>query len=130
MKNNHRQIALVVDDEIDNLQIMAQMLEFEGIEVHTAKSGDYALEMLKSITPDFMLVDINMPRMNGWALLDHLRANPRLARIPVIAVTAHALINDRDKILDYGFDGYIPKPVDLRHLVANINAWINHRAAA
>jgi len=130
MENSQRQIALVVDDDVDNLTMISKALEFQGLEVHRARSADEALEKLQAIKPDFMLFDLNMPRTDGWELLNTVRAMPQVADIPVIAITAYAMLGDRDEILGYGFDGYIPKPFLPRHLLDTIHAWIKDRKPA
>jgi two-component system cell cycle response regulator DivK len=102
--------VLIVDDEPDNLMIPSEILRFHGAEVHTARDGVEGLKTLQHLTPTFILLDLSMPEMDGWQMHEQIRANPTTAAIPVIALTAHAMHQDRERVLAAGFDGYIAKP--------------------
>jgi two-component system, cell cycle response regulator DivK len=106
-------IILVVDDTPDNLTVVKTALQFQGALVYTAASGEDGLEMLKTLRPTVILMDIRMPKMNGWEMLKVLRETLGMKCIPVIAITAYAMDSDREAILAAGFDGYISKPFDL-----------------
>lgn len=106
-------IVLVVDDDADNLDIMRRLLTFHGATVHGAEHGQAGLDFLDDIQPTFILLDLSTPVMSGWDTLKQLKANPKTANIPVIALTAHATPGDRERVLGAGFDGYIPKPIGL-----------------
>lgn len=112
--------ALVVDDHPDNLEVLRVVMEFNGATVISAENGAEAQALLASATPDLILLDIAMPVMNGWLLLEYIRATPRLAGCVVIAVTAHAMQGDREKALAAGFDGYISKPFQVDTLMSLI----------
>jgi CheY-like chemotaxis protein len=112
--------VLIVDDEPDNIGVAQKILTFYGATVHTAVNGAEGLKVLKTVTPTFILLDISMPVMDGWEMLKHLRADERIARLPVIAVTAFAMTGDRERILEAGFNGYISKPFSLLTFVDNI----------
>jgi CheY-like chemotaxis protein len=116
--------VLIVDDEPDNLGVSKAILEFHGARVHTAKDGKEGLEILSGITPNVILLDLSMPHMDGWQLLKEIRSTPRLADLPVIAVTAHAMQGDRDKALEAGFDDYIPKPFRIATFVQDLKACV------
>lgn len=105
--------VLIVDDDIDNLTVAAQVLRFHGATIHAAEDGHEALEILSHIEPTLIILDLSMPKMDGWTMLGRLKDNPRTASIPVIAVTAHAMAGDRDRVLKAGFDAYISKPFDI-----------------
>jgi two-component system, cell cycle response regulator DivK len=106
-------IILVVDDTPDNLTVVKTALQFQGALVYTAASGEDGLEMLKTLRPTVILMDIRMPKMNGWEMLKVLHETLGMKCIPVIAITAYAMDSDREAILAAGFDGYISKPFDL-----------------
>jgi CheY-like chemotaxis protein len=103
-------VVLAVDDEQDNLSVIEKVLAYQGAEVYAASNGIEALRILERITPTFILLDLSMPVMDGWETLEKIRENPLVSRLPVIAVTAHAMDGDREKALAAGFDGYIAKP--------------------
>ncbi len=102
--------VLIVDDEPDNLSIPKEVLTFYGAQVYTAVDGVTGLKVLEDISPTFILSDLSMPNMDGWEMLKRIRANPRLANVPVIALTAHAMSGDQARAIEAGFDGYIAKP--------------------
>lgn len=104
---------LIVEDDRDNLNVATQVLNFQGAEVHVAENGVAGLKVLEEITPTIVLMDISMPQMDGWEMLRHMREDPKTADLPVIAVTAHAMEGDRERVLAAGFDGYIRKPFDV-----------------
>lgn len=110
--------VLVVDDEQDNLSVIQSTLEFFDIASVVAISGPDGLECLKS-DPDIniLLLDIQMPLMSGFELLKTIRSSSEWTALPAIAVTAHAMVGDRERILSVGFDGYIPKPLDPEEFV-------------
>ncbi|MBZ0284510.1 MAG: response regulator [Anaerolineae bacterium] len=105
--------VLIVDDTPDNLIVAKTALKFHGAQVHTATNGEEGLEVLKTLRPTVILLDIRMPQMNGWAMFKSIREMPEIAHIPVIAITAFAMDSDEDKLLKAGFDGYISKPFDM-----------------
>lgn len=111
-------IVLIVDDHYDNIIVAQTTLEYYGATVHIAQDGQAALALLQEINPTLILLDLSMPNMNGWELIKHIHQMPKLAAVPTIAVTAHAMSQDRAKVLEAGFDDYVSKPYDLRKLVA------------
>ncbi|MBN1310488.1 MAG: response regulator [Anaerolineae bacterium] len=107
--------ALIVDDNTDNLNIAAQLLSFQGTEVHTAQGGEAALRVLETVTPTFILLDLSMPGLDGWQTLEKIRADPKTASTPVIALTGHTMDEELSRIKEVGFNGHITKP----YLMAN-----------
>ena len=103
-------VVLIVDDEPDNVGVAQKVLSFNGADVHVARNGIEGLNMLNSVQPTFILLDLSMPEMDGWEMFELVRANENLSDVPIIALTAHAMSGDREKIMDAGFDGYIAKP--------------------
>lgn len=103
-------VVLIVDDELDNLNVARKVLSFNGAEVHVARNGVEGLDKLADVLPTFILLDLSMPEMDGWEMFRKMRQQPSAQDIPVIALTAHAMAGDREKVFDAGFNGYIPKP--------------------
>ena len=122
-------VILLVDDTPDNLTVARTVLRFHGAEVYTATDGEQGLEMLKTLRPTVILLDIRMPKMNGWEMFRWVRGNPETRQVPIIAVTALAMENDREEMLNAGFDGYISKPFDLLNFISNIQRVIESTAA-
>lgn len=112
--------VLVIDDEPDNLEVVAETLEFQGIDVKTAPNGKAALEILEEFNANLILTDLSMPVMNGWVLRTNVKSNPKLADVPVLALSAHAIAGDQERALEAGFDGYLTKPVNIHTLVDDI----------
>jgi two-component system cell cycle response regulator DivK len=108
------ELILIVEDNEKNLKLARDVLQFKGfrtLEAGTATAG-IALAVLHQ--PDLILMDIQLPDMDGAAALGLLRAHPATSGIPVVAVTAFAMVSDRDHLLGAGFDGYLSKPIDVK----------------
>src|ERR1700686_4758201 len=107
---------LIAEDNAVNRELLRELLEMRGYTVMEACDGEEALRMIEQTQPDLVLLDIGMPVLDGFAVVRKIRENPRLASLPVAAVTAYAIQGDREKILNSGFDGYLSKPVNSRSL--------------
>jgi CheY-like chemotaxis protein len=105
---------LVVEDNEQNRILMRQILTYHGYDVLEATDGLTGLEMARAHMPALILLDIQMPVMNGFMVIRELRNNPELRKIKVIAVTSFAMKGDREKALQAGFDEYVTKPIDTR----------------
>lgn len=117
-------ILLVEDNEM-NRDMLSRRLKKKGFEVKIAVDGQSGVEeALKSI-PDVILMDMSLPVMDGWEATRQLKASEDTKQIPIIALTAHAMSDDRKKALDAGCDDYDTKPVDLKRLLGKINKWLN-----
>jgi CheY-like chemotaxis protein len=119
---------LVVDDNPTNLKLVSDVLAFEGHEILSAVDAEEAQVVLAGILPDLILMDIALPGMDGLTLTRLLKADARTHHIHIVALTAFAMIGDKQKALDAGCDGYITKPIDTRTLpkeVAGILALAN-----
>lgn len=105
-------VVLIVDDEPDNVSVARKILVYNGANVHVARNGVEGLALLQQLTPSptFILLDLSMPEMDGWEMLARVRDMRALQDIPVIALTAHAMAGDKEKVLNAGFNGYIAKP--------------------
>ena len=106
---------LIVEDMELNRELLAQLLEDEH-KLIFAEDGLTALEVVAETGPDLILMDLSLPRMDGWEVTRRLKADPALRHIPVIVLTAHAMRGDEERCLDAGMDGYVSKPIDPRRL--------------
>jgi CheY-like chemotaxis protein len=117
---------LIVDDNAVNLKLMRVLLAGEGYTVRTAIDADEALAVLREFRPRLILMDLQMPGMDGLELTRHLKKDHALADIIVVALTAYAMKGDEGKALEAGCDGYITKPIDTRTLAATIAAHLEN----
>jgi CheY-like chemotaxis protein len=113
---------LIVEDNEMNRDMLSRRLERKGYEVLLAVDGEMGLEVARANTPDLVLMDMSLPVVDGWEATRRLKADDRLKHIPVIALTAHAMANDRDKALEAGCDDYDTKPIELPRLLAKMEA--------
>lgn len=104
---------LIVEDNEDNQDLMRFLLERAGYEVRTAENALEGIESARQNPPDIILMDLSLPELDGWSAAREIKADPTLAKIPLIAVTAHTLAGDRRKALEAGFDTYISKPINI-----------------
>ena len=118
---------LVAEDNAVNRELLRELLELRGYTVLEACDGQEALETIEQTYPELLLLDIGMPVLDGFAVVRKIRENPRLARLPVVAVTAYAMRGDREKILNSGFDGYLSKPVDPSSLTKELDRLLAKR---
>jgi len=112
-------ILLVEDNEM-NRDMLSRRLERKGFEVVMAPDGQQGLELAASEAPDLILMDMSLPVLDGWEATRRVKAGDATRNIPVIALTAHAMVGDRDKALDAGCDDYDTKPVDFPRLLGKI----------
>ena len=122
--------VLVVDDNEDNVQIMSAILLGRGFDVRIARDGKSALDSIRQHVPDLILLDVMMPGMDGMEVLDHVKADTRSARIPVIMVTAKSQDQDLLAGYKYGADYYITKPFTSRQLLYAIELVLGGKASA
>lgn len=114
-------LILIVEDNASSRELLRTVLEQQGYSVQEALDGEEALAKIRAQAPDLVLMDLQLPRRNGYDVLQEIRSTPNLAGIPVVAVTANAMPGDRDKVLSAGFTGYISKPVALSRLRDEVN---------
>jgi CheY-like chemotaxis protein len=110
------QRILVVDDNVTNLKLIEYLLKAKGYDVLTAVDADGALEVVRAQRPALVLMDLQLPGMDGLELTRKLKSDPNTADIAIVAVTAYAMKGDEQRALDAGCDGYIGKPIDTRAL--------------
>jgi CheY-like chemotaxis protein len=114
--------VLVVDDKPSNRELLRTALEFDGHQVFEACDGTSALKSMKELHPDLLLLDIQMPGLDGYGVLSNVLADSELRDIPVIAVTAYAMAGDRERGRQAGFKDYLTKPFSLKTLLSAVKA--------
>ena len=115
---------LVVEDQEDTRRILRDLLGSAGYELTEAENGEEALAALAKQQPDLILMDIQLPIMDGYEATRRIRTNPDLKSVPIIAVTSHALAGDEEKALTAGCNGYVSKPYSPRDLLAKVRAYL------
>ena len=123
-------IVLLVEDNDDNLRIYSTILTYAGYQVIEATDGEAGLAAARDRRPDLILMDVSIPKIDGWEVTRTLKADPATATIPVIALTAHALATDRERANEIGFDGYIAKPAEPRLVLAEVERRLGKPAVA
>jgi len=119
---------LLVEDNDMNRDMLSRRLQRKGYEVLMAADGMQAILMAESEAPDLILLDMSLPVIDGWEAARRLKASPATAKVPIVALTAHAMSGDREKALAAGCDDYDTKPVDFPHLTAKIDAILARKA--
>jgi len=115
---------LVVDDNNDSRELVVKVLKNQGYEMIEAIDGEDALEKAVSEKPDLILMDISIPKLNGYEVTKRLKSLEEVKEIPVVALTAHAMKGDRAKALEAGCEGYISKPINVRELPAQVKSYM------
>ena len=120
---------LVVEDNVENLDSLSRRLQRRGFEVITAADGRLGVESAVAEKPDLILMDMNMPEVDGWEATRQIKAKPELAAIPVIALTAHAMLGDRERAIAAGCTDYHTKPIEFPKLLSQIESLLQSGAA-
>jgi CheY-like chemotaxis protein len=118
---------LVVEDNDMNMQLVEFLLEEGGYTIVKATSGEEALAITRNgaeTSPDLILMDIHLPGMDGLSVVRAMKEDARTSRIPILALTAHAMRGDKDRFLEAGCDGYISKPIDVKTFIASIERYL------
>jgi two-component system cell cycle response regulator DivK len=118
---------LVVEDNDKNLKLTRDVLEFAGYTVEVATTGEEAVAQALASVPDLILMDLQLPGMDGHEALARLRADPDTQRVPVVALTASAMPMDRERALSAGFDGFLEKPISVREFPAQVRRHLRKR---
>ena len=116
--------VLVLEDNDSNRELVEDLLQVAGYHVVGCPSGEEATAWLAANRPDLILMDINLPGLDGLALTQQIKGRPQTATIPIVALTAQAMKGDRDRILAAGCDGYISKPIDVQQFPAQIARYL------
>lgn len=103
--------VVVIDDEPDSLEVASRILGFYGAIVYTAADGKDGLDLIRQKRPKFVISDLSMPVMDGWEMLFEIQQDRHIAQIPIIALTAHAMVGDRTRAIEAGFYNYLTKPL-------------------
>lgn len=119
-----KQTILLVEDNEQNRYLVTYLLEQQGYAVVHAATGPQGLALAASAAPDLILLDVQLPGMDGHAVARALKADPGLKHIPIVAVTAYAMSGDREKALGAGIEGYIEKPINTQAFVADVERFL------
>jgi two-component system, cell cycle response regulator DivK len=117
-------VILVVEDNERNLKLLRDVLEYAGYDVRVARTAEDGITLAVKEPPDLVLMDLQLPGIDGTQALRLLRENPRTATIPVVAVTAQAMKQDRERALEAGFDGYVEKPISVRAFPDQVRSFL------
>ncbi len=128
--SNTKATILYVEDNPDNRMLVRRILLSEDYALLEAKDGSEALNVLKNEHPDLILMDINMPDMDGYTLTATIKAMPGFERTPILALTANVMRGDKEKTLEAGCDGYIQKPLDIDQLIREVERFLLRRTNA
>jgi two-component system, cell cycle response regulator DivK len=115
---------LLIEDNEQNQYLVTFLLEKHGYEIVVASDGLAGIALAEQETPSLILLDIQLPMMDGYAVARQLRANPALAHVPVVAVTSYAMPGDREKALAAGCDGYLEKPINPETFVSQVEGYL------
>jgi two-component system cell cycle response regulator DivK len=121
---------LIIEDNERSLYLMTFILEKHGYEVIHARDGLGGIELASRVKPTLIILDIQLPGMDGYAVARELRNNPALADMPIVAVTSYAMAGDRERILAAGFAGYIEKPINPEVFVSEIEQYLSGGSSA
>ncbi len=115
---------LLIEDNPANMTLMEYLLQAYGHTVLTASDGHAGIALAASAIPDLIVCDVHMPGMDGFGIVRHLALQPALAEIPIVAVTALAMVGDRENLLQAGFDGYLAKPIEPITFIAQLECFL------
>ena len=118
-------VILVVEDNERNLKLLRDVLEYAGYDVRVARTAEDGITLAVSEPPDLVLMDLQLPGIDGIEALHRLRESPGTADIPVVAVTAQAMKQDRERALRAGFDGYVEKPISVRAFTDQVRRFLS-----
>jgi two-component system cell cycle response regulator DivK len=118
-------VILVVEDNERNLKLLRDVLEYAGYDVRVARTAEDGIVLAVKEPPDLVLMDLQLPGIDGTEALRRLRENPRTADIPVVAVTAQAMKQDRERALEAGFNGYVTKPISVRAFPDQVRGFLS-----
>jgi len=121
---------LLIEDNAQNRYLVTYLMEQAGHEVVPAVSGPIGIELAGQVRPDLVLLDIQLPVMDGYAVARALKGNPATGAIPIVAVTSYAMVGDREKALAAGCDGYMEKPINPETFVADVERFLPPAASA
>jgi two-component system, cell cycle response regulator DivK len=121
------EVILYIEDNLDNRTLIRRILSVEGYEVKEAGNAAEALETLKTLRPDLILMDINMPDVDGYTLTAQIRSISGFESVPIVALTANVMRGDRERSIEAGCDGYIQKPIDIDLLPQQVERYLRKK---
>ena len=121
---------LIIEDNPTNMELMVYLLNAFGFTPLTANDGISGVEAARETAPDLIICDVHLPRLDGYGVVAELKQDPALRKIPVLAVTALAMVGDRERLLEAGFDGYIAKPIEPDTFVVQLEEFLDPQRAA
>jgi len=121
------ELILVVEDNEKNRKLVRDVLTFKGYRLAEAENGEDGVRLARELRPDLILMDIQLPGINGIVALGQIRDDPAIRDTPVIAVTASAMTQDRQKIMAAGFNGYQSKPINVKDFLAAVRAMLDQK---
>lgn len=122
---NQKKTVMHIEDNFENRMLVRRLLQSDGYDVIEAENATNALKILASARPDLILMDINMPDVDGYTLTNQLKNQETTAQIPILAITANVMRGDRERTLEAGCDGYIEKPIDIDLFLEQIAKFTN-----
>ena len=120
---------LVIEDNAENLEVMTCLLEAFGHTPLFARDGAEGLEAANREQPDLIICDLQLPKLSGFDVCRRLKDDPNMSWIPLVAVTAQAMVGDRERVLEAGFNGYISKPINPRNFVEQVESYLVSRTS-
>jgi CheY-like chemotaxis protein len=125
-----KQTILLIEDNEQNLYLTTYLLEQSGSKVVAARTGLEGIALARQIQPDLIILDIQLPLMDGYAVARALRANPAIKDVPIVAVTSYAMAGDRDRVLEAGCNDYIEKPINPETFASQIETHLKSRSTS
>jgi two-component system cell cycle response regulator DivK len=116
---------LVIEDNRDNMTLIVDLLSSLDYEIFQAFDGETGIEMAEKNTPDLILMDLSLPRMDGWTAAKAIKDKPEYNAIPIIALTAHAMSGDKERALAAGCDDYLTKPIEMMQLLKKLTLYLD-----
>ena len=111
---------VVIDDEEDSLMVAQVILDEYGANTHTGTNGEEGLSLIRTVRPKLVISDLSMPVLDGWGLINKMKSDPALKDIPAIALTAHAMVGDRERAIAVGFHNYLTKPLTVETFIQDL----------
>ncbi len=118
-------LITIIDDEPKNITLLRDLLQVSGYSTNEATNGKQGVELAKTSKPDLILIDIQMPEMDGLEATRILKADATTRNIPVLALTSYAMKGDKERILEAGCDGYLAKPLDIKELLKTVAEYLS-----
>lgn len=120
-------IVLYIEDNVDNRMLIRRVLEADGFTVIECANPNQAMALAQQVQPNIILMDINMPEVDGYTLTARMKSTPGFENVPIIALTANVMRGDRERSLEAGCDGYIQKPIDIDTITSQIDRYLRKR---